>query len=101
MGLFSALAKNLMKKPSTLGVIGGDESPSKTILKNLTGGGEAGGGLMGNKLELILNQGLKKKMGMDYLSERSGIDMRKYTHDYILHKLEKYKTKSKKTILSR
>jgi len=55
MGLFSALSKNLMKKPSTIGIAGGDESPSKTILKNLTGGGEVGGGLMGNKLELILN----------------------------------------------
>ncbi len=97
MGLFSALAKNLMKKPSTMG----EESPSKTILKNLTGGGDGGSGLMGNKLELILNQGLKKKIGLDYLSERSGLDMRKYTHDYILHKLEKYKTRSKKTIMNR
>lgn len=88
------------KKGSSQGIVGVDESPSKLILKNLTNGGE-GGGLMGNKLELILNHGLKKKMGMDYLSERSGIDMRKYTHDYILHKLDKYKTRTKKTIINR
>ena len=54
MGLFSALAKNMGKKPST-NAISGEESPSKTILKNLTGGGGEGGGLIGNKLELILN----------------------------------------------
>jgi hypothetical protein len=32
-----------------------------------------------NKLELILNTALKKRMGMDYLSERSGLDMRKFS----------------------
>jgi len=45
--------------------------------------------------------GLKKKMGMDYISERSGFDMRMYTPDYIMHKLDKYRTRSKKTIISR
>ena len=46
-----------------------------------------------SKLELILNNALKKRMGMDYLSERSGIDMRKYSKDYLSHKLDTYKTK--------
>jgi hypothetical protein len=54
-----------------------------------------------NKLELILNTALKKRMGIDYLSERSGIDMRKYSNEYILMKLERYKNKNKKTVLTR
>lgn len=40
-------------------------------------------------------------MGIDYLSERSGIDMRKFTPDYINHKLEKYKARTKKTVIAR
>jgi len=46
-----------------------------------------------NRLELILNTALKKRMGMDYLSERSGLDMRKFTKEYISHRLERFKNK--------
>lgn len=100
MGLFSALAK--AKKQSSLGLpmVADENSPSKSILKNLAGLTDGNGG-MGNKLEQILNVGLKKKMGMDYLSERSGLDMRKFTSDYIHHKLEKYKARTKKTAMTR
>jgi hypothetical protein len=55
----------------------------------------------GNKLELILNNALKKRMGMDYLSERSGLDMRKFTQEYVSHRLERFKSKIKKSILTR
>jgi hypothetical protein len=96
LGLFSALAK--AKKQSSIGlpIVADENSPSKSILRNLAGEGNAP-----NKLEYILNAGLKKKLGMDYISERSGIDMRKYTPEYINHKLERYKTRTKKTVLTR
>jgi hypothetical protein len=48
-------------------------------------GGEGNGG---NKLEYMMNVGLTKRMGMDYSSERSWLDMRKFTAEYIQHKLE-------------
>ncbi len=86
-----------MKKPSGLPLIGDDgNSPSKAILRNLSSfnNGADGGN---NKIEQILNMGLKKKMGMDYISERSGIDMRKFTAEYIRYKLDRYKTRTKKT----
>lgn len=54
-----------------------------------------------NKLELVLNTVLKKRMGIDYLSERSGIDMRKYTAEYISMRLERFKNKNKKMNLTR
>lgn len=85
-------------------MVGGEEnSPSKSILRNLALGGAEGngGGLTGSKLEYILNVGLKKRMGMDYISERSGIDMRKFTPEYIHHKLDKYKARTKKTVMAR
>jgi hypothetical protein len=99
MGLFSALAK--AKKQSTTGLpmVADENSPSKNILKNLAAIGGDGNG--GNKLEYMMNVGLKKRMGMDYISERSGLDMRKFTAEYIHHKLEKYKSKSKKTVMTR
>ena len=103
MGLFSALAK--AKKQSNMGlglpIVGDENSPSKNILRNLASLGGEGGNGVGNKLEHILNVGLKKKMGMDYISERSGLDMRKYTTEYVHHKLDRYKTRTKKTIMSR
>ena len=80
-----------------LPMVADENSPSKNILRNLTGEGNG----MGTKLEYILNVGLKKKMGMDYISERSGLDMRKFTPEYIHHKLEKYKSRSKKSVISR
>jgi hypothetical protein len=52
-------------------------------------------------IEDLLGGALKKKMGMDYLSERSGIDMRIYTKDYINHRLERFKKKQKKEVLTR
>jgi len=55
----------------------------------------------GNKLELILNTALKKRMGLDYLSERSGLDMRKFTKEYVSHRLERFKNKTKKSIITR
>ena len=98
LGLFSALSKNLnIKKPTGLPLIGDDNnSPSKAILRNLSSfnNGADGGN---NKIEQILNMGLKKKMGMDYISEKSGLDMRKFTAEYIRYKLDKYKTRTKKT----
>lgn len=100
MGLFSALAKAKKQSQTGLPMVADENSPSKNILRNLAAVGGEGNGV-GNKLEYILNVGLKKRMGMDYISERSGLDMRKFTPEYIHHKLEKYKTRSKKTVLSR
>ena len=99
MGLFSALAKQGLggaKKSST----NADDlgSPGKSPKKQSMPAPEDGAP---TKLELILNNALKKRMGMDYLSERSGIDMRKYSKDYLSHKLDTYKTKQKKTVLTR
>jgi hypothetical protein len=82
-------------------MIADENSPSKNILKNLAAVGGEGNGGMGNKLEYIMNIGLKRRMGMDYISERSGIDMRKFTAEYIQFKLEKYKSRSKKTLMTR
>ena len=82
-------------------MIADENSPSKNILKNLAAVGGEGNGGMGNKLEYIMNIGLKRRMGMDYISERSGIDMRKFTAEYIQFKLEKYKSRSKKTLITR
>lgn len=53
------------------------------------------------KLELILNTAIRKRMGIDYLSERSGIDMRRYSKEYVLMKLERFKNKNKKAVLTR
>jgi hypothetical protein len=99
MGLFSTLAKQGLggaKKSSTnadeVGSPG--KSPKKQSMSKVDDGSPT-------KLELILNNALKKRMGMDYLSERSGIDMRKYSKDYLYHKLDLYKTKQKKTVLTR
>ena len=97
MGLFSALAKAKKQSQMGLPMVADENSPSKNILRNLTGEGNG----MGTKLEYILNAGLKKKMGMDYISERSGLDMRKFTPEYIHHKLEKYKSRSKKSVITR
>ena len=99
MGLFSALAKQGLggaKKSST----NADEvgSPGKSPKKQSMPTADDGSP---TKLELLLNNALKKRMGMDYLSERSGIDMRKYSKDYLSHKLDQYKTKQKKTVLTR
>jgi hypothetical protein len=91
MGLFSALTKQGLggaKKSSTNADDVG--SPGKSPKKQSMPAAEDGAP---SKLELILNNALKKRMGMDYLSERSGIDMRKYSKDYLSHKLDTYKTK--------
>lgn len=85
MGLFAALAKQGvgMKKSTNDGV---DDlppgSPTKSLKKHSMISEEAGGNSP-NKLELVLNHALKRRMGMDYLSERSGIDMRKFTKEYV------------------
>lgn len=73
-----------------------EDSPGK-MKKNTSMFSETGD----NRLELVLNTALKKRMGLDYLSERSGIDMRKFEPSYVQHKLDSYKTKTKKTIISR
>jgi hypothetical protein len=99
MGLFAALQKQGvgMKKSTT----NADEanmpsSPGKSPKKSSMPAEDGG-----NKLELILNNALKKRMGMDYLSERSGLDMRKFTQEYVSHRLERFKSKIKKSILTR
>ena len=43
----------------------------------------------------------KKKLGIDYLSERSGPDVRKYTTYYLSDKLDRYKLKGKRTVMTR
>jgi hypothetical protein len=75
-----------------------EDSPGK-MKKHTSMISETGEG--GNRLELALNIAFKKRMGMDYLSERSGHDMRKFTPTYVQHKLDKYKNKTKKSIFSR
>ena len=76
MGLFAALQKQGVGiKKSTTNTDEAPVSPGKG--KKPSNALEDGGS--SNKLELILNTALKKRMGIDYLSERSGIDMRKYT----------------------
>ena len=92
MGLFSALAKQGLgggPKKSSTNVTEAD-SPGKFQKKQSLPAHEDGSP---TKLELILNTAMKKRMGMDYLSERSGLDMRKYSKDFLSHKLDKYKTK--------
>lgn len=98
MGLFAALQKQGVGiKKSTTNTDEGPVSPGKG--KKPSNALDDGGSP--NKLELILNTALKKRMGIDYLSERSGIDMRKYTSEYISMRLERFKNKHKKSVMTR
>lgn len=62
-----------------------------------------------NRIEHLLSSAFKKRMGMEQLSERSGIigvndravDLRKYSYDVMLEKLERFKAKGKRTSLTR
>ena len=61
-----------------------------------------------NRLESLLHSAFKKRLTVDYMSERSGIigvnngpDMRRYNYEVIQDKLEKYKTKGKRTTMTR
>jgi hypothetical protein len=97
MGLFAALQKQGINTKKAADEPPG--SPTKSIKKQSHNLLDEGGSP--TKLELMLNTALKKRMGMDYLSERSGVDMRKYSKEYVSMRLERYKNKSKKTVLTR
>jgi len=79
------------------------------MYKRTSQAGAEGSSPDGNRFDLMMQSAFRKRMGTDYLSERSGIiginnngiDMRKYQPEVILHKLDKYKTKGKKIIMSR
>jgi len=53
-------------------------------------------------LESMMQLSLKKRLGIDYMSERSGImDSRKFSQEVLLDKLDRYKTKGKRTAMTR
>ena len=57
-----------------------------------------------NRFEHLLQSALKRRMGMDNLSERSGIigvEERKYSSEVLYDKLDRFKLKGKRTAMNR
>ena len=90
--LFSALSKQISKNPT---IPLQEDFTNKSQSKNPFG-------LPQNaKLDAFMASAFKKKLGIDYLSERAGPDVRKYTTYYLSDKLDRYKLKGKRTVMTR
>lgn len=96
-GFLAALQKQLHTAGHVVAAGTGDDTGKASLSFNKSGD---------RGIEGALQAALRRRMPLDFMSERSGaganmMEQRKFTPEVICDKLDKYKTKGKKTVMNR